>query len=193
MVHWKNLPVGHLRYDIILLLRPESFKVLLSCANEGFCYSNLTGITKFKYERRNEKDSGRRSKITPSCKWPITCLQILLRGVGNHLTVLRPTDRPTERRSAPQGNQCLISHFLASLGVQVQPDIAHPCSSKYLFHSGWQQTPLSRLCKSREYGDRSLEITNPCGWPVTSAFDIRYILADNAVRATRSRFCNDEA
>ena len=124
MVHWKNLPVGHLHYDIILLLRPESFKVLLSCANEGFCYSNLTGITKFKYERRNEKDSGRRSKITPSCKWPITCLQILLRGVGNHVTVLRPTARASVRTT---GQQCLISHFLASLGVQVQPDIAHPC------------------------------------------------------------------
>ena len=97
MVHCKYLPVGHLHYDIILLLRPESFKVLLSCANEGFCYSNLTGITKFKYERRNEKDSGRRSKITPSCKWPITCLQILLRGVGNHETVLRPTARAVKK------------------------------------------------------------------------------------------------
>ena len=38
MVHWKNLPIGHLHYDIILLLRPESFRVLLSCANEGFCF-----------------------------------------------------------------------------------------------------------------------------------------------------------
>ena len=33
---------------------------------------NLAGITKFKYERKNEKDSGRSSKTTPSCKWPIT-------------------------------------------------------------------------------------------------------------------------
>ena len=90
MVHWKNLPIGHLHYDISLLLRPESFRVLLSCANEGFCYSNLTGITKFKYERRNKKGSGRSSKITPSCKWPIACLQILLRGMGNHMTVHRP-------------------------------------------------------------------------------------------------------
>ena len=31
------------------------------------------GITKFKYERKNEKDSGRSSKMTPSCKWPIQC------------------------------------------------------------------------------------------------------------------------
>ena len=33
--------------------------VLLSCANEGFCYLNLTEITKLKYERKNEKDCGR--------------------------------------------------------------------------------------------------------------------------------------
>ena len=38
---------GHLHDDIILL-RPESFRVLLPCANLGFRYSNLTGITKFK-------------------------------------------------------------------------------------------------------------------------------------------------
>ena len=61
----------HFHDDIILLLRPESFRVLLSCANQGFCYLNLTGITKFKYERKNEKDSGLSSKMTPSCKWLI--------------------------------------------------------------------------------------------------------------------------
>ena len=55
--------IGHLHDDIILLLRPESFRVLLSCAN-----LNLTGITKFKYERKNEQDSGRSSKMTPSCR-----------------------------------------------------------------------------------------------------------------------------
>ena len=32
-------------------LRPESLTVLLSCANSGFCFVNLAGITKFKYER----------------------------------------------------------------------------------------------------------------------------------------------
>ena len=51
--------IGHLHNDIILLLRPESFGVLLSCANWDFCYLNLTGMTKFKYERKNEKNSGR--------------------------------------------------------------------------------------------------------------------------------------
>ena len=33
--------------------------VFLSCANYGFCHWNLAGITKFKYEKKNEKDSGR--------------------------------------------------------------------------------------------------------------------------------------
>ena len=32
---------------------------------------NLTEITKFKYERKNEKDSGNSTKMTPSGKWPI--------------------------------------------------------------------------------------------------------------------------
>ena len=60
----KSNQISHLHDDIMLLLRPESFRVLLSCANYGFCYSNLAGITKFKYERKNEKDSGRSSKMT---------------------------------------------------------------------------------------------------------------------------------
>ena len=60
--------IGHLHDDVILL-GPEFFRVLLSFANWSFCYLNLTGITKLKYERKNEKDSG--SKMTLSCKWPI--------------------------------------------------------------------------------------------------------------------------
>ena len=60
--------IGHLHDDVILLLGPEFFRVLLSFANWSFCYLNLTGITKLKYERKNEKDSG--SKMTLSCKWP---------------------------------------------------------------------------------------------------------------------------
>ena len=36
------------------------------------------------------------------------------RKFGNHVTVHRP---PAARPSAPQGNQCSIPHFLASLGV----------------------------------------------------------------------------
>ena len=31
----------------------------------------LAGITKYKYERKNEKDSVRGIKVTPSCKWSI--------------------------------------------------------------------------------------------------------------------------
>ena len=38
---------------------------------QGFSQLNLAGITKFKYEKKNEKDSGRSSKMTSSWKWPI--------------------------------------------------------------------------------------------------------------------------
>ena len=69
-VHGK-VTLGNLHDDVILLQRPESFRVLLSCANYGFCHLNLAGIRKFEYERKNEKDSGRSSKTTPSCKWHI--------------------------------------------------------------------------------------------------------------------------
>ena len=34
--------IGHL-HDSVILLLPESFKVLLFCANKSFCYWNLTG------------------------------------------------------------------------------------------------------------------------------------------------------
>ena len=60
--------IGHLHDDIILLLRPESFRVLLSCAIKGFCYLNLTETTKLKYERKSEMNSGLSSKNTSSCK-----------------------------------------------------------------------------------------------------------------------------
>ena len=48
------------------------------------------------------------------------------RKFGNHVTVHRATERP----SAPQGNKCFLSHFLASLGVVWEPKkklIAHQC------------------------------------------------------------------
>ena len=48
---WTHRVIGHLHDDVILLLQPESFKVLLSCVNKGFCFVNLARITKFKYER----------------------------------------------------------------------------------------------------------------------------------------------
>ena len=56
--------IGHLHDDVILLLRPESFRGFISYANYDFCYLNLTGITKFKYKSKNEKDCGRSSKTT---------------------------------------------------------------------------------------------------------------------------------
>ena len=46
----------------------------------GFCFLvqiraffnlNLAGISKFKYERKNEEYSGSSAKTTPPCKWPI--------------------------------------------------------------------------------------------------------------------------
>ena len=47
-------------------------RVLPSCANEGFCYLNLTGATKFKYEKKNEKNSGRTIvQIRPIIKEPL--------------------------------------------------------------------------------------------------------------------------
>ena len=49
--------------DLILLLRPESSRVLLSCANDNFCHLNLPGISKLRYERKNEKRCGRSSRI----------------------------------------------------------------------------------------------------------------------------------
>ena len=64
--------MGLLHDDVILLLRPESFRVLVSCANKGFCYLTLAGINNFKCERKNEKNSGRSSEMTSSCKWPIS-------------------------------------------------------------------------------------------------------------------------
>ena len=66
-----KIGIGHLHDGVILLLLPESSRVLLFCANQGFCYLNLTGTTKCKYERKNEMNSGINSKKTLSCKWPI--------------------------------------------------------------------------------------------------------------------------
>ena len=62
--------IGHMHDDAILLLQPEPFKVLLSCVNKGFCFVNLAGITKFKYDSRNGKDSDHSSKIRTMYKLP---------------------------------------------------------------------------------------------------------------------------
>ena len=49
---------------------PSGFSFLVQIS---FCYLNLAGKIKFKYERKNEKDSGRSNKMAPSGKWSI-CL-----------------------------------------------------------------------------------------------------------------------
>ena len=38
---------------------------------KAFVILNLTGITKFKYERKHEMNSGLSSKNSSSCEWPI--------------------------------------------------------------------------------------------------------------------------
>ena len=58
----------HLHDGVILLLGTESLRVLLSCTSYCFCYLKLTGMTKFKYKRKNEVNRGLSSKNTSSCK-----------------------------------------------------------------------------------------------------------------------------
>ena len=50
---------------------PSGFCFLVQI--RAFVILNLTGGTKFTYEKKNEKNSARSSKMTPSCKWPIAC------------------------------------------------------------------------------------------------------------------------
>ena len=52
--------------------------VNVKVVNEGFCYSNFTGIAKFKYERKNEMNSGLSSKNTSSCIWPIWYISLVV-------------------------------------------------------------------------------------------------------------------
>ena len=81
-----NRDTGHLHDSVILLLLlPKSFRILLSCANLGFCFLKFTGITQFKYKRWNEMNCGLSSKKTSSSKWPtdylFICLLVLCRSV----------------------------------------------------------------------------------------------------------------
>ena len=107
--------IGHLHDGVILLLRPESFGSFLSCENYRLCYLNLAGITKFKCERKNEKNSGRSSKMTPSSKWPIRIFLYLSYSFGietintfidsrssleNHTRFQRPKRRKSPTRWA---------------------------------------------------------------------------------------------
>ena len=65
-------------------------------------------------------------RVKRACGAPWVSKSTHPRKFGNHVTVHRPPARP----SAPQGNQCSISHFLASLGAQEDwycTHIAHQC------------------------------------------------------------------
>ena len=77
-----NREIDHLHDSVILLLLSKSFRILLSCANLGFCYFKLTGITQFKYKRKNKMNSGLSSKKASSRKWPIDYLFICLLVLG---------------------------------------------------------------------------------------------------------------
>ena len=54
------------------------------------------------------------AELWRACGAPCVSKSTHPRKFGNHVTIRRTNDRP----SAPQGNQCSISHFLASLGAQ---------------------------------------------------------------------------
>ena len=62
--------MGLLHDDVILLQLPESFTLLFSCENQGFCFLNPGGIDKFKCESKHEMNSGSQcSQMSSSCKW----------------------------------------------------------------------------------------------------------------------------
>ena len=61
--------MGHLHDDAPLLLGWYSIRVLLFVEiRTVVIILYLSGITKFEYERKSEKDSGRSSEMTPSYK-----------------------------------------------------------------------------------------------------------------------------
>ena len=62
-INGKNMLFSNYFTLAILLPLPESFRVLRSCANLRFCYLNLSGITEFRYERKNEMNSGLRARF----------------------------------------------------------------------------------------------------------------------------------
>ena len=48
--------IGDLHDDVILLIRPESFWVLLSCANYGFCFSKQWLELEYQKKKQSKKD-----------------------------------------------------------------------------------------------------------------------------------------
>ena len=67
----QNCSIDHLHVDIILLSTTKILQGIAFLCKLDLLYLNLAEATKFEYERKNEKDSGRSSKMTPLCKWPI--------------------------------------------------------------------------------------------------------------------------
>ena len=63
--------IGHLHDEDILLLRPESFSFFLSYSSEF----SMTKASLVCTKEQPLKDSGRISKMTSSCKLPITVLE----------------------------------------------------------------------------------------------------------------------
>ena len=60
------------------------------------------------------------------------------RKFGNHVT-----DRRTDRPSAPQAYQCLLSHFLAALGAQEDADCTSMVSSIDSCQTGYPLTSIT--------------------------------------------------
>lgn len=52
--------IAQLHDDVILPLQLESLRVLLCCANQGFCYLNHPRITKFEYEKNDNNNKMRK-------------------------------------------------------------------------------------------------------------------------------------
>ena len=65
------------------------------------------------------------------------------RKFGNHVTSQRAPVRP----SAPQGNQCLLLHFLASLGAQEKTDnCPHIAPQKMKLKLTWIKSCTHVVC-----------------------------------------------
>ena len=92
----------------------------------AFLVLNLAGITKFKYERKNEMDFGSSSKMTPSCKWRF----------GQYLTGRSPVTFVQETR-----NRTVMSTSMSK--KRVEGEIKQ---SNFIFASASQFCCLSCQC-----------------------------------------------
>ena len=87
-----------------------------------------------------------------------------LRFITSHSRfALASTMRKTKRLRRTLGLRCsrLLTH-----SIEADQLICYSLKGIFLFRSGWQETPLVRE-RPGETGN------NSCGWPVTSAFDIK--------------------